>query len=127
MTDHRDNHEAYAITPPLAVAEFQSRLAQLLAEAQSKVSMALESSRLSEDEVLRLRARCEMEASHIAELKDQISSLRAGLAIALDQRDEARREVCMNEANHLPTMANPRREAKRRGWDCFKEEHGTAS
>ena len=37
------------------------------------------------------------------------------------ERDEARREVCMNEANHLPTMADPRREAKRRGWDCFKE------
>lgn len=37
------------------------------------------------------------------------------------ERDEARREVCRNEANHLPTMADPRREAKRRGWDCFKE------
>ena len=39
----------------------------------------------------------------------------------LKERDEARREVCMAEANHLPTMADPRREAKRRGWDCFKE------
>ena len=39
------------------------------------------------------------------------------------ERDEARREVCMNEANHLPTMADPHREAKRRGWDCFKETH----
>lgn len=38
------------------------------------------------------------------------------------ERDEARREVCNNEANHLPTMADPRREAKRRGWDCFKED-----
>jgi hypothetical protein len=38
------------------------------------------------------------------------------------ERDEARREVCRNEANHLPTMADPRREAKRRGWDCFKED-----
>lgn len=38
-----------------------------------------------------------------------------------DERDDARREVCMNEAKHLPTMADPRREAKRRGWDCFKE------
>lgn len=37
------------------------------------------------------------------------------------ERDEARREVCNNEANHLPTMADPHREAKRRGWDCFKE------
>ena len=38
------------------------------------------------------------------------------------ERDEARREVCMNEANHLPTMADPHREAKRRGWDCFKKD-----
>jgi hypothetical protein len=38
------------------------------------------------------------------------------------ERDEARREVCRNEANHLPTMADPRREAARRGWDCFKED-----
>ena len=38
------------------------------------------------------------------------------------ERDEARREVCRNEANHLPTMADPRREAARRGWDCFKKE-----
>ena len=45
---------------------------------------------------------------------DEIERLRA-------ERDEARREVCMAEANHLPTMADPRREAKRRGWDCFKE------
>ena len=35
------------------------------------------------------------------------------------ERDEARREVCRNEANHLPTMADPHREAARRGWDCF--------
>jgi hypothetical protein len=37
------------------------------------------------------------------------------------ERDEARREVCNNEAKHLPTMADPHREAERRGWDCFKE------
>lgn len=37
------------------------------------------------------------------------------------ERDAARREVCNNEANHLPTMADPYMEAKRRGWDCFKE------
>jgi len=120
VTDHRDNHEAYAITPPPAVAAFQTRIAQLLAEAQSKVSMALESSRLSEDEVRRLRARCEMEASHIAELKDQISSLRAGLQIALDQRDEARRLVCEMQA--AKEQGTPEGWAREWGWDCFKEE-----
>ena len=49
------------------------------------------------------------------DLLQVIASLRA-------ERDEARREVCRNEANHLPTMADPRREAARRGWDCFKKE-----
>jgi hypothetical protein len=48
------------------------------------------------------------------EAADEIERLRA-------ERDEARRQVCMADANYLPTMADPRREAKRRGWDCFKE------
>ena len=43
------------------------------------------------------------------------------------ERDEARREVCRNEANHLPTMADPHREAARRGWDCFKKEERNAA
>lgn len=38
------------------------------------------------------------------------------------ERDEARREVCNNEAEHLPTMADPHMEAKRRGWDCFARD-----
>ena len=38
------------------------------------------------------------------------------------ERDEARRLVCNNEAKHLPTMADPHMEARRRGWDCFKEK-----
>ena len=45
------------------------------------------------------------------------------IRLLVKERDEARREVCRNEANHLPTMADPRREAKRRGWDCFKENN----
>jgi len=40
----------------------------------------------------------------------------------ISERDEARREVLTNKANHLPTMFDPNREAKRRGWDCFKED-----
>lgn len=55
-------------------------------------------------------------------LNETIRSLNNQLVDALRERDEARREVCRNEANHLPTMADPRREAKRRGWDCFKED-----
>ena len=67
------------------------------------------------DEIERLRkeldariAMCDMRSEKIGEL--------------VNERDEARRELCNNEANHLPTMADPRREAKRRGWDCFKKK-----
>jgi hypothetical protein len=52
----------------------------------------------------------------------ELAAVENKLAQAIRERDEARREVCRNEANHLPTMADPRREAKRRGWDCFKED-----
>lgn len=39
------------------------------------------------------------------------------------ERDEARREVCsMNETGLRMNESDKKREAKRRGWDCFKEE-----
>ena len=38
------------------------------------------------------------------------------------ERDEARREVCsMNETGLRMNETDKKREAKRRGWDCFKE------
>ena len=38
------------------------------------------------------------------------------------ERDEARREVCnMNESGLRMDDSDKHREAKRRGWDCFKE------
>lgn len=51
----------------------------------------------------------------IEEQKAEIKRLRM-------ERDEARREVCNSKANHLPTMADPRREAAQRGWDCFENK-----
>lgn len=47
---------------------------------------------------------------------DEIEQLRV-------QRDEARREVCsMNETGLRMNESDKKREAKRRGWDCFKEK-----
>lgn len=47
---------------------------------------------------------------------DEIERLRA-------ERDEARREVCnMNESGLRMNDSDKQREAKRRGWDCFKGE-----
>jgi hypothetical protein len=56
------------------------------------------------------------------QLRNEIVALRGQIDLLTFERDEARREVCRNEANHLPTMADPHREARRRGWDCFKED-----
>ena len=85
---------------------------------------ALESSNEWEEEVRRLRARCDMEASHIAELKEQIKTLRA-------ERDEARRAwlmfmfICEDGIDMNPNGRVPYRaeidEAESRGWDCFKD------
>ena len=53
---------------------------------------------------------------HIQELVKTINTLRA-------ERDEARREVCsMNETGLRMNESDKKREAKRRGWDCFKED-----
>lgn len=39
------------------------------------------------------------------------------------ERDEARREVCsMNETGLRMNESDKKREANRRGWDCFKEK-----
>jgi len=70
------------------------------------------------DEIERLRE--ELTASHESH-GNEVGALTERLSLAIHERDEARREVCNNEANHLPTMADLHREAKRRGWDCFKE------
>jgi len=61
----------------------------------------------------------------------EIESLRAELAKRTDERDEARRSVCEQEAQDcflMPdelgkgTIVNtPQMEASRRGWDCFKD------
>ncbi len=67
----------------------------------------------------------EMNADIIAMSKEAVfqrDELRKEVKKLRDERDEARRELCRNEANHLPTMADPHREARRRGWNCFKED-----
>lgn len=50
------------------------------------------------------------------EAADEIERLRK-------ERDEARREVCsMNETGLRMNESDKKREAKRRGWDCYKEK-----
>ena len=61
--------------------------------------------------IRRLRRQCDMEAAHIAELKEQIKTLRA-------ERDEARRIVCEMQA--AKEQGTPEGWADEWGWDCFR-------
>lgn len=61
------------------------------------------------------RAEADRLARRNALLVAEIETLR-------EERDEARREVCsMNETGLRMNESDKKREAKRRGWDCFKE------
>ena len=63
------------------------------------------------------------DSDHILQLRQQVANLHGLLVKARDQRDEARREVCgMNESGLRMNDSDKQREAKRRGWDCFKEK-----
>ena len=60
------------------------------------------------------------ESDHTMQLRQQMTELRALLAEALAQRDEARREVCAWQG---ATSGNSFKDiASVRGWDCFKED-----
>jgi hypothetical protein len=39
----------------------------------------------------------------------------------INERDEARREICEGVAAHAPSV-NAKQWAQERGWDCFKED-----
>jgi len=68
-----------------------------------------------------LRANSECHAPHLMlQAADEIELLRIGVATALKERDEARREVCVWQG--LDTGNTPRDTATVRGWDCFKED-----
>ena len=62
-------------------------------------------------------------AQMAARAADEIMQLRQQVTKLHGERDEARREVCsMNETGLRMNESDKRREAKRRGWDCFKEK-----
>jgi hypothetical protein len=63
--------------------------------------------------IICLRNECAREVAHTQEI------LRALLAEALAQRDEARREVCNLNAEEYGST--PEHHADGRGWNCFKE------
>ena len=57
------------------------------------------------------------------DLRERIAELEAEVDKCIRDRDEARREVCgMNESGLRMNDSDKQREAKRRGWDCFKEK-----
>lgn len=51
---------------------------------------------------------------------DAIGELERKLATAIQERDDARREVCESDTD---THGGALLEADRRGWDCFKKDN----
>lgn len=56
---------------------------------------------------------------HCMQLRQQVADLRALLAEALSQRDEARREVCAWQSGWSGKVFKDT--AAVRGWNCFRE------
>lgn len=68
------------------------------------------------DEIERLRVIVQGWEHSARNAERDMATLRA-------ERDEARREVCsMNETGLRMNESDKKREAKRRAWDCFKED-----
>ena len=76
---------------------------------------------------------CGPSAEHTAAMLDelafQVERLRAELAAAIKQRDEARRESCLwslpkGVAWNDWMLARAKANAAERGWDCFEEGGG---
>jgi hypothetical protein len=127
MTKHLDSRGDCDVTPPPAVIDFALRLSQQIGEWKEKCELALHSSRLSEEEVRRLRHRCEMEVAHIAELKAQVRSIalerdaeREQVARLTAERDEARIMYCNNLS-----PADPHKIAEKWRWNCFAHDKET--
>ena len=71
-----------------------------------------------------LRANSECHAPHLMlQAADEIELLRIGVAIALKERDEARRMYCRQTADSLENYREPERIADDREWDCFSKEN----
>ena len=71
--------------------------------------------------IIDLRNECAMEVAHTKEIRQQVTELRALLAEALTQRDEARREVLLWVKERC-SWAEMAQEIKQRGWEYLKEE-----
>ena len=62
----------------------------------------------------------------IAYLEEQVDRWEDDALRLMKERDEARREVCRDEA-YRPSPSPPctaNQVANRRGWDCYKQENG---
>lgn len=66
--------------------------------------------------------RCEDLTLEAASEIERLRQLSGDAGKLREERDEARRMVCsMNETGLRMNESDKKREAERRGWDCFKE------
>ncbi len=66
----------------------------------------------------------------IEELRSVVTDCRIEIERLTAERDEARREICVNATNEPyrqmcgSGILLPQDEARERGWDCYKEDEG---
>ena len=72
------------------------------------------------DEIERLRE--ELTASHESH-GNEVGALTERLSLAIHERDEARRRLCIEWMEHGPVRLTKEQIAMRYGWDCFKENN----
>jgi hypothetical protein len=105
MTDHRDEHETYGHTHSRVIEDLRKQVATLLDE-QTGFRVAIAQLTAERDEARRDAERWQADALRLIKERNA----------AMEERDEARREVCY--ASTQP----PRECAADRGWDCFKKD-----
>ena len=89
---------------------------------QQRAAAAIQISTMM-DELEAWRQAMQKAERDIKELRGMLEVAKEMAEHYVNERDEARREVCsMNETGLRMNESDKKREAKRRGWDCFKEK-----
>jgi|694.fasta_scaffold00120_8 hypothetical protein len=102
---------------------------ELMAQTEQlhkKIAYLTEQAERWEDDALRLMKERNEALGEIELLRSTVTDCRIEIEKLRNERDEARREVCRDEA-YRPSPSPPctaNQVANRRGWDCFKQEDG---
>jgi len=117
--------------PEITTEQIVARLRMIVAEPDSicktdlhYIEDAADELESKCDEIARLRAERDEAQRELRKAETESFNLRVEFGVIAKERDEARREVCRDEA-YRPSPSPPctaNQVANRRGWDCFKAE-----